>query len=291
MIIYEEPVYRPPSEAQSLILQATVGCSHNGCRFCHMYREKDFRARPWRELEADIVYAAGRWPGTRRIFLADGDAFVLSTSKLERILEALREAFPALQRVTAYATPQNLLAKEVGEMKRLRELGLTILYYGMESGDPDLLHSIGKGATPGEMAEGCRRAGEAGLKLSVTVILGLGGKSGSMRHARFTAELLNRIQPRYLSTLTLMLGSHSDEYSSSMGDSFEFNDPIDDVRELGEIVKRLETDRCIFRSNHASNYLALGGTLLRDRERLLGEIERAIEDPGGRFRPEWLRGL
>jgi radical SAM superfamily enzyme YgiQ (UPF0313 family) len=226
MLIYEEPVYRPPSEAPSLILQATIGCSHNGCRFCHMYKEKTFRARPWHELEADIGYASGRWPGTKRIFLADGDAFVLTTARLERILEALRVAFPALQRVTAYATPQNLLAKEVEEMKRLRELGLTILYYGVESGDPDMLRSIGKGATPDEMAEGCRRASEAGLKLSVTVILGLAGKSGSMRHARMTAELLNRIQPRYLSALTLMLGAHGEEYRASMGEGFEYNDPI-----------------------------------------------------------------
>ncbi len=291
MLIYDKPVYRPPSEATSLILQATVGCSHNGCRFCYMYKEKVFRARPWHELETDIEYAAGQWPGTRRIFLADGDAFVLSTPKLTRILEALREAFPALQRVTAYATPQNLLAKDTEEMRRLRELGLTILYYGVESGDPDLLLLIGKGATPDEMAEGCRRASDAGLKLSITVILGLAGKSGSVRHAQMTAELLNRIQPRYLSTLTLMLGPHRDRYRSGMGGGFDFNDPVDDVRELGEFVKRLEADRCIFRSNHASNYLALGGTLLRDRERLLGEIERALEDPGERMRPEWLRGL
>ncbi len=291
MLIYEEPVYRPPSEAQSLILQATVGCSHNRCRFCYMYKEKIFRARPWHELEADIAYAAGRWPGTRRVFLADGDAFALSTGRLERILEELRSAFPALQRVTAYATPQNLLSKDVREMERLRELGLAILYFGVESGDPSLLRSIDKGATPDEMAEGCSRASEAGIRLSITIILGLAGKGGSLDHARLTAELLNRIQPRYLSALTLMLGIHGDDYRISMGDGFEYNDPIDDVRELGEIVRRLDTDRCIFRTNHASNYLALGGTLLRDRERLLDEIETAIEDPGGRLRPEWLRGL
>ena len=291
VLIYDEPVYRPPSEASSLILQATLGCSHNGCRFCYMYKEKTFKARPWAELETDIEYAAGQWPGTRRIFLADGDAFVLSTPRLTRILEALRAAFPALQRVTAYATPQNLLTKDTEEMRRLRELGLTILYYGVESGDPDLLRLIGKGATPDEMAEGCRRASDAGLKLSITVILGLAGKSGSIRHARLSAELLNRIQPRYLSALTLMLGPHSDRYRSGMGEGFDFSDPVDDVRELGELVKHLETDRCIFRSNHASNYLALKGTLLRDRERLLAQIELALDDPGNRLRPEWFRGL
>jgi radical SAM superfamily enzyme YgiQ (UPF0313 family) len=292
MLAYEEPVYRPPSEAPSLIIQATVGCSHNECRFCYMYKGKRFRAKPWDEVLADIAYAAGRWSRTRRVFLADGDALALSTSKMERILVTLRRSFPELQRVTAYATPQNLLAKSVAEMKRLRELGLAMLYYGVESGDPELLCRIDKGATPEEMIEGSGKVREAGIKLSVTVILGLGGKGGSPRHAVKTAEVLNGIRPRYLSALTLMLGpSAAAEYRICMGGGFEFNDPIDDVRELGVLLENLETDRCIFRSNHASNYLALEGTLMRDRERLLAEIDRAVEDPERRLRPEWLRGL
>jgi radical SAM superfamily enzyme YgiQ (UPF0313 family) len=288
---YDEPVYRPPSEAESLILQATIGCSHNGCAFCYMYKEKSFRVKPWDELKAEIDDAAGRWPGTRRIFLADGDAFVLGTDRLERLLDSLAASFPRLQRVTAYATPQNLLAKSALEMKRLRDKGLSILYYGVESGDGELLRTIGKGATPDEMADGCGRAREAGIKLSVTVILGLGGREGSLRHARATALLLNRIQPKYLSTLTLMLGPYGEEYRRRMGPGFVFNSPLDDVRELREIVSLLETDRCIFRSNHASNYLPLEGTLMRDRERLLAEIERAIEAPEALLRPEWMRGL
>ncbi len=290
-IRYEEPVYRPPSEAGSLILQATIGCSHNGCAFCYMYKEKSFRARRWEELEAEIRYAAVRWPDTRRVFLADGDAFALGTDKLERILDALRSSFPMLQRVTAYATPQNLLKKSVPEMKLLRGKGLSILYYGVESGDPKLLESIGKGATPDEMAGGCGRAKEAGIKLSVTVILGLGGREGSLRHARATALLVNRIQPRYLSALTLMLGPFADEYRGCMGPDFSFNGPLDDIGELREMVSILETEKCIFRSNHASNYLALAGTLMRDRERLLAEIDEAIENPETSLRPEWTRGL
>jgi radical SAM superfamily enzyme YgiQ (UPF0313 family) len=288
---YEEPVYRPPSEAGSLILQATIGCSHNGCAFCYMYKEKAFRAKPWDELKAEIDSAARRWPDTRRIFLADGDAFVLGTDRLERILDHLGDSFPRLQRVTAYATPQNLLRKNVSEMRRIREKGLTILYYGVESGDPELLEAIGKGATHDEMAAGCKRAKEAGIKLSVTVILGLGGRKGSLQHARATAMLLNRIQPRYLSALTLMLGPFGEEYGRLMGPRFSFNGPLDDVRELGELVSRLETEKCIFRSNHASNYLPLKGTLMRDRERLLDEIERAAEHPDTMLRPEWTRGL
>ena len=290
-IRYDEPVYRPPSEARSLILQATIGCSHNGCAFCYMYKEKSFRARPWGELEADIRYASERWPGTRRIFLADGDAFVLGTKRLERILDTLYASFPLLQRVAAYATPQNLLAKSVAEMERIRGKGLSILYYGVESGDPLLLERIGKGATPDEMVEGCRRAMEAGIKLSVTVVLGLGGREGSLRHAGETAAVVSRIQPRYLSALTLMLGPFEEEYRRRMGPDFSYNGPIDDIRELREMVSLLETERCIFRSNHASNYLALAGTLMKDRERLLGEIDTALENPGARLRPEWTRGL
>jgi radical SAM superfamily enzyme YgiQ (UPF0313 family) len=288
---YHEPVYRPPSEASSLIFQATEGCSHNGCLFCYMYREKRFRVKPWEKVKEEIDEAASLVPHVRRVFLADGDAFVLPTQSLERILEHLYRSFPSLQRVTAYATPGNLLKKSVEEMRLLREKGLTILYYGVETGDPELLEKIRKGATPEEMVEGCRRATEAGLKLSITVILGIGGKKLSMQHARNTAKLLNRIQPRYLSALTLMLGPYEVEYRAAMGPGFEFNSPLDDVVELRELVAGLETDRCIFRSNHASNYLALAGTLLGDKERLLAEIDAALENPDICLRDEWMRGL
>jgi len=288
---YLEPVYRPPSEAASLILQVTEGCSHNGCLFCYMYRDKEFRVKPWERVKEEIDEAASLVPHVRRVFLADGDAFVLPAKSLERILAHLYASFPRLQRVTAYATPGNLLKKSVDEMRLLAEKGLKILYYGVETGDPELLAKIGKGATPDEMAEGCRRATEAGLKLSITVILGIGGKALSMQHARNTAKLLNRIQPRYLSALTLMLGPYESEYVAAMGAGFALNSPVDDVVELRELVAGLETDRCIFRSNHASNYLALAGTLLDDKARLLAEIDRALEDPESRLRDEWMRGL
>ena len=290
-IKYDNPLYRPPSEARSLILQATLGCSHNGCSFCYMYKDKRFYVKPEERFFEEIEFAASQYRSARRIFLADGDAMVLSTERLERILDRLNASFPQLQRVTAYANPANLLGKTADELRGLREKNLSILYYGVETGDPELLERIDKGATPDEMAEGCSRATEAGLKLSVTVILGLAGKGGSSRHARMSAELLNRIQPRYLSALTLMLGPWKDNYASSMDPGFEFNSAIDDVRELRELVVGLETDRCIFRSNHASNYLALAGTLLKDKAALLDEIDRALDDPEGHLRPEWVRGL
>ncbi len=288
---YVEPVYRPPSEASSLIFQVTEGCSNNTCLFCYMYRDKKFRVKPWEDVKADVDEAASLLPGTRRVFLADGDAFVLPTKSLARILEYLYGSFPQLQRVTAYATPQNLLGKSVDEMKLLNEKGLRILYYGVETGDPELLVKIRKNASPDEMAEGCARATEAGFKLSVTVILGLAGKTGSVRHARKTAELVNWIQPRYLSALTLMLGPCAEEYRTQMGPDFEFNSPIDDVIELRSLIADLETEQCIFRSNHASNYLALAGTLLGDKDKLLTEIDRALANPRERLRGEWMRGL
>ena len=237
VIEYDNPLYRPPSEAQSLILQATLGCSHNACRFCYMYKDKRFHVKPEERFLEEIDIAAAQYPTARRIFLADGDAMVLSAGRLEGILERLNASFPQLQRVTAYANPANLLGKSAEELGRLRERKLSILYYGIETGDPELLTKIEKGATPDEMAEGCSRAAEAGIKLSVTVILGLAGTEGSLRHARMTATLLNRVQPRYLSALTLMLGPWKESYASSMGPGFEFNSALDDIRELRELVE------------------------------------------------------
>ncbi|UCF05687.1 MAG: radical SAM protein [bacterium] len=256
-----------------------------------MYKSKKFRVKPWDRLKTEIDAVARIRPDIKRIFLADGHAFVLGAEKLERILSYCNESFPTLQRITAYATPQNLLNKTVGEMQRLRSLGLAILYYGVETGDPELLDRTQKGATPDEMVEGCLRAQEAGLKLSITVILGLAGREGSLRHARATADLLNRIQPRYLSALTLMLGGYEEEYRRGMPEEFNFNSPLDDISELKELLGHLGTDRCIFRTNHASNYLALKGTLMKDRHRLLEEIDRALELPERHLRGEWMRGL
>ncbi|MBN2071881.1 MAG: radical SAM protein [Candidatus Krumholzibacteriota bacterium] len=290
-IQYDEPVYRPPSEAGSLILQATSGCSHNRCAFCQMYKGKRFAVKEWKVLKGEIDAAKRYLPETARIFLGDGDAFVLATEKLERILDYLAGSFPRLQRVSAYANPSNLLGKSVGEMTRLREKGLKIIYYGVETGDPELLLMTGKGATPGEMIEGCAKAREAGLKISATVITGLGGSERSLRHARMTGELVSRLEPRYLSALTLMLGPFEEEYIKLFGPGFRMNTPAEDLLELREMISRLENDRCIFRSNHASNYLALKGTLRKDREALVATIDRALDDPGRYLRKEWMRGL
>jgi len=291
LVRYIQPVYRPPSEADSLIIQATVGCSHNRCRFCYMYKGKRFYVKRWEDLKNDIDEAAVLRPDTRRIFLADGDAFVMSTERLKEILDYLDHSFPLLERVTCYANPQNLLTKSVACMRELAGRGLSILYYGVESGDPDLLRKIAKGAGPEEMAEGCLKAKSAGIKLSVTVILGLAGRKGSSSQAQLTAELLNRINPRYLSALTLMLGEHGEEYKEAMGPGFQFNSAVDDVRELRKLISSLSVDRCIFRSNHASNYLPLKGTLMKGKDALIRKIDRALEDPPIWLKDEWMRGL
>jgi radical SAM superfamily enzyme YgiQ (UPF0313 family) len=256
-----------------------------------MYKQKRFRRKSWDEFRPEIDEASRTWPDARRVFLADGDALVLDTDELERMLVHLGRSFPRLQRIAAYATPQNLLAKSTEELRRLREAGLSLLYFGVETGDPELLERVGKGVTPEDMITGCRRAHEAGMKLSVTVILGLAGPTLSRRHAAATARLVNEIHPRFLSALTLMLGPHEERYARALGPDFSFNTPLDNCAELRALIGDLEVDRCIFRSNHASNYLPLGGTLMKDKERLLREVDRALEHPHGILRNEWMRGL
>src|SRR4030043_2401647 len=192
------PLYRPPSEAYSLIFQVTLGCSHNRCAFCIMYRKKKFRVRPWEELKADILEAALSYRGINRIFLADGDALVIDTDYMLQILSFLYEKFPALERVSAYANPANLLAKSKEDLQRIRKAGLQMLYFGIETGDDELLVKIKKGATAQELTITAEKAIDAGFVLSATVILGLAGKKGSERHAIETARVCSAINPHYL---------------------------------------------------------------------------------------------
>ncbi len=289
-LAYDMPLFRPPSEANSLIIQATIGCSHNRCQFCAMYKMKRFRIRSFEEIEVDINDAARVWPDATRIFLADGDALIIKTAVLIKILKLLHFKFPLLERVTLYANPGNLLIKSEDELRELRENGLKILYYGVESGDDALLKRVAKGATPGQMIEGCRKATNAGLELSVTVLLGLGGKSGSRGHILKTAELCSKIGPRYIGALTLMLGPFEETFGKNVGEGWQPIDKKQSLQELRLLVENLNVRNCIFRSNHASNYLPIGGTLTQDREQMLELIDRAMADPGY-LRPEFLRGL
>jgi radical SAM superfamily enzyme YgiQ (UPF0313 family) len=293
VIQYEGSIYRPPSEARSLILQATIGCSHNQCAFCIAYQEKHFRARPEADLLEEIDWAAREIPETRRVFLADGDALVLSTDRLLRILERLFRTLPNLERVTTYGSPQNFLHKSVKDLTQLREAGLTMVYYGIESGDDDILKRIQKGATSDQIITGGLKSKEAGMDLSATVILGTGGPTLSARHAEATAMLLNAIAPRYASALTLMLEPRRPSYEDLFGDpTWRMLNPLESLAECRHLLANIHANGIIFRSNHASNYLSLAGDLQQDKPRLLAEIDTALNDPNSpHIRPEQFRRL
>ena len=287
---YDMPLYRPPSEAYSLIFQVTLGCSHNRCAFCIMYRKKKFRIRPWEELKADILEAALSYRGINRIFLADGDALVIDTDYMLQILNFLYEKFPALERVSAYANPANLLEKSKEDLQRIRKAGLQMLYFGIETGDDELLVKIKKGATAQELIVSAKKAIDAGFVLSATVILGLGGKKGSERHAIETARVCSAINPHYLSALTLMIEDDNQYFYRCLGKDWEMMDKLEILNELRTMIEHFHLDKCIFRSNHASNYLAIKATLNHDKERLLKEIDNALKNPA-QLRPEFLRAL
>ncbi len=288
---YDMPLWRPPSEADSFILQATLGCSFNRCSFCSMYRAKEFAVRPLEQVRAEIQTMARAYPGVRRVFLADGDALVAPTEHLLAILEALRTAFPRLERASSYALPANLLKKSVDELRQLRGAGLTLLYYGIETGSADLLKRITKGATPDAMAAGLGKAKQAGLKISATVILGLGGQAYWREHIDGTAELINRVELDYLSTLQLMIDPLiHEEFHRKFREPFQPQDDRALLAEQSRLLERLDPPApLVFRSNHASNALALAGTLPQDRAELLVRLELA-RSGGVDLRPAWLRG-
>lgn len=288
---YDMPLYRPPSEGRSVIIQATLGCSHNKCSFCAMYRTKRFAIREFADVAHDIDAAAAAAPYATKVFLADGDALVIPTERLLPILERIRERFPAAPRVTSYAMPRNLLRKPVAELRRLREAGLDMVYLGVESGDPLLLSKITKGATREDLLAAAANAHEAGIRLSVTVILGLGGVRHSARHVEHTASLLTAMRPQYAGALVLtVVDPVAEEFYAKFGEPFE---PLGIPAILDEtegLIRGIEADELVFRSNHASNYLPIGGVLSRDRAQLLALVERARND-ARMLRPEWARGL
>ncbi len=282
---YHEPLYRPPSEARSLILQATVGCSWNRCTFCEMYTDRRFRARPVDEVLAEIDAVARHPVRPRRVFLADGDALALSNRRLRPLLEAIRVRMPWVTRVACYATPANLLHKSVDELTELRAAGLRLVYLGIESGDDEVLARIAKGATQAETVAALQRAAAAGIKRSVMIINGLGGRALSDRHADASSALLNATQPEYASVLALVLHDGGRRHRAAFGPTWQ---PLDDrelLLELRRLLAGCELERTLFRSNHASNRLALAGTLDRDRTRLLDALDAVLDGDATRLRP------
>jgi radical SAM superfamily enzyme YgiQ (UPF0313 family) len=292
MIRYEGTVFRPPSEADSLILQATIGCSYNRCTFCGSYRDRHFRVRPIEELREEIRWAHDHIGPVRKVFLGDGDGLVARASFLRQILDELKETFPGLRRVSIYASPQSLQVHTVGELRDLREAGLTLYYLGIESGDDTVLERLQKGVDAAEMIACGRKAHEAEVRLSTMILLGAGGRELSEAHARESARVVSAIQPRFVSTLVMTPVPHTPLWEQDRRGEFDRFTPLELARELRTFIAGLELEGTIFRSNHASNYLALAGTLPRDKERLLATLDEVLAHPDeATFRPEWMRGL
>jgi radical SAM superfamily enzyme YgiQ (UPF0313 family) len=290
-MFYDLPLYRPPSEGDNLIVQATLGCSFNQCSFCAMYKSKTYSARPLDALFVEIDRLAEIRPEAHRVFLADGDALSLPVDSLLAIAEKLASRFPNLQRISAYATPANLLRKTDDELVALRAKRLSLIYVGIESGSSEVLRRVAKGASAATMAEALGKARSAGMKISATVILGLGGRHLAEEHATETAALVNLAPPHFLSTLQLILPAEvRSSFLARWDNDFEFQDDFGILAEQRTLIEQVAPRvPVIFRSNHASNCLALAGTLPRDRSRLLAEIDGASGD--GLLRPDWMRGL
>ena len=292
MLNYDYPLYRPPSEARSLIFQVTLGCSFNKCSYCNMYRTKEYVERPWDEIKTEIDLAAKHMPDTKRIFLADGDALNLSTEKMMQILQYLREKFPSYERISCYAMPKNILEKSSEDLKKLYDAGLTMFYIGIESGSDIILKKVTKGATGQTIIKACQKAKDAGYTISCMVILGLGGKTYSKQHIEDTANVLSVSAPHYVGALTLHLEDGiRDEFLTKFKEPFL---PIDDSDALNElellITKMQPSSPVIFRANHGSNAYPIGGTFPQDKASMLEKISYLKTHPE-LCRPVGFRGF
>lgn len=274
------PLFRPPAEADSFILRVAEGCPHNACAFCGMYRGVRYRERGADEIRRDIAREARRAPGTARVFLADGDAMRLPFAGLRGVLSDLAAAFPRLARVNAYANGRSIAAKSDAELRALRAARLHTLYMGLESGDDAILRAMGKAETAGEMIEAARRAAAAGLKMSVMVLLGLGGREGRRAHALATAAALNAMQPPLLSALRAIPVPGTPLARRVASGSFRPLSEREAVLELRDLLDALRLERTVFRANHASNVMPLEGRLPRDREALRAALDARLEDGG-----------
>ena len=293
-IRYVEPVFRPPSEAESLILPLTDGCSWNRCTFCEMYAapQKRFRPRAEDEVLESIKRCAAEFGGeVRRVFLADGDAMTLSTRRLVTVLEAIRRELPAVRRVSSYCLPRNVRNKSAEELKELAALGLSIVYVGVEFGDDEVLARVNKGETFATALDALQKLGQAGIKRSVMILGGLGGQALWQQHAANSAALMNAAQPEFLATLVVSFPLGEERLRAN----FPGWEPLGVpglMREMEAFVSALELKRTVFRSDHASNWLVLRGTLGADKPRLLEQLRAAIASPEtARLRPAWARGL
>ena len=291
-IEYSEPLFRPPSEADSLILQITNGCTWNKCSFCEMYSTKKFSVKKEEDIFKEIEEVSELIPDIRKIFLADGNPLVLSTEKLKRILDKISKTFPKVRRVTTYALPRDIISKTPEELKLLQESGLKMIYVGIESGDDEVLKFINKGETYNSTVEGLLKAKEAGIKLSVIILEGVGGLKYSEQHAINSAKILNAIQPEFASVLVLSFPYGIEHYKQKFLGNYIPMTISNLLKEMRIFVENIQLQNTIFRSNHASNYLVLNGILNRDKLLFLDKIDFAIKNPEiAGLRKEWQRGL
>ena len=281
MIKYVGDVYRPPSEAYSLIVQATIGCTHNKCSFCKMFKEKRFQTRPAEDIIADFAWARKRYRSVPRIFLADANALCLKTDKLMPILTYIEETFPECERVTIYGRASDILRKTEDELKMLREHGLTMVYIGAESGSDKVLEMCHKGETRQQLIDAVKRIEKVGIKASVTFISGLAGKDGWEDHAIQTGTMITEMNASYVSLLTLLVDPQAPMYDDIQSGRLKLLTPQEVLAETHLMLENANPEKtCIFRSNHASNYLSLKGDLPQDRDRFLAQIEAAMKNAG-----------
>lgn len=290
MIEYEPPVYRPPGEWRSFLVQATIGCSHNGCTFCGMYKGKRFRVRPLEEILGDIREAACFYDQYEKVFICDGDAIAMDTRDLIRILEEIKRDFPRCRLISTYAGPISTLKKTPEELKALGEAGLGRAYLGIETGLDALLKSTNKGVNRAQMLQAGRSLREAGIDLWGIILIGLGGKELSMDNARATAALVNEMKPNHLSAMNYTPVEGTKLGNQALRGEFQVLSPGESLEETAELIRNLNVTGMHFTSDHASNYLPLKGTLCQERERLLGLIDGALRGSVG-IRSEESRGL
>jgi radical SAM superfamily enzyme YgiQ (UPF0313 family) len=281
---------RPPSEADSILIQATLGCSHNKCSFCGTYRDKRFAIKPQATLERDLAFAQKYCRRQNRLFVMDGDALIMPMRHWEWLLGQIKERLPWVRRVGAYANAKSVALKSDEDLRRLKELGLGILYYGVESGHPQVLGDISKGSTPTKLITQGRRIKTAGIRLSVTVLLGIGGTERSLEHARATGELLSAMDPDFVGALTLMLIPGTPLGDQAQAGAFSLPDAPGMLRELREMIAHTNLSGGLFYANHASNYLPVKARLPQDQARTVALIDKAL---GGQvqLKPEWMRAL
>lgn len=277
MISYEGRVFRPPSEAYSLIIQVTIGCSHNACTFCDMYKEKSFRIRKLEEIQRDLDLARQAYSRVERIFLADGDALMCRAAHMAEVLRYIQKVFPECERVASYGSPASILVKKQEELNLLHELGLDMIYMGLESGSNEVLRRVNKGETAEEIVRAGQMVKKAGMKLSVTCIAGLGSLALSEEHARKTAAALSEMKPEYIGLLTLLFELPTPLMKDWQEGRFYLMKPIEIAQETLVLLEHIDCEGSIFRANHASNYVNLAGTLNQDREAMCQKLRAALD--------------